>query len=46
MESNTVENIEAVYTTIALLCVELASHETIIDLLQLILGYIFITMNF
>lgn len=38
MDSNTPENIEAVYTTIALLCVELASTETVIDLLQLILG--------
>lgn len=38
MDSNTPENIEAVYTTIALLCVELASNETVIDMLQLILG--------
>lgn len=38
LESNTVENIEAVYTTLALLCVELASHETVIDLLQLVIG--------
>lgn len=38
MNSNTVENIEAVYTTLALICVELASAETVIDLLQLLLG--------
>ncbi|XP_050305560.1 protein EFR3 homolog cmp44E isoform X2 [Anthonomus grandis grandis] len=38
MDSNTPENIEAVYTTLALLCVELASTETVIDLLQLLLG--------
>lgn len=40
MDSNTVENIEAIYTTLALLCVELASAETVIDLLQLLLGYV------
>lgn len=40
MDSNTVENIESVYTTLALLCVELASAETVIDLLQLLLGYV------
>lgn len=38
MDSNTVKNIEAVYTTLALLCVELASAETAIDILQLVLG--------
>ncbi|KAB0805530.1 hypothetical protein PPYR_02500 [Photinus pyralis] len=38
MNTNTIENIEAIYTTLALLCVELASAETIIDLLQLVLG--------
>lgn len=38
MDTNTPENIEAVYTTLALLCVELANTETLIDLLQLILG--------
>nr|CAI5832917.1 unnamed protein product [Callosobruchus analis] len=38
MDTNTPENIEAIYTTLALLCVELASAETVIDLLQLILG--------
>lgn len=36
--TNTIENIEAIYTTLALLCVELASSETAIDLLQLVLG--------
>ncbi|XP_060532802.1 protein EFR3 homolog cmp44E isoform X2 [Cylas formicarius] len=38
MDTNSPENIEAVYTTLALLCVELASTETVIDLLQLLLG--------
>lgn len=38
MDSNTPDNVEAVYTTLALLCVELASVETVIDLLQLVLG--------
>ncbi|XP_066262550.1 protein EFR3 homolog cmp44E isoform X1 [Euwallacea similis] len=38
MDSNTSDNIEAVYITLALLCVELASTETAIDLLQLLLG--------
>lgn len=38
MDTNTPDNIEAVYTTLALLCVELASAETVIDLLQLLLG--------
>lgn len=38
MESNYVENIEAVYTTLALLSVELASQETVIDMLQLVIG--------
>lgn len=38
MDSNTVRNIEAVYTTLALLCVELSSAETAIDLLQFVLG--------
>lgn len=37
-ESNTVENMEAVYTTLALLCVEVASHETVIDMILLVLG--------
>lgn len=40
MESNTVENIEAVYTTLSLLTVEVASQETVIDLLQLVMGYV------
>ncbi|CAH2057455.1 unnamed protein product, partial [Iphiclides podalirius] len=38
LESNTVENVEAIYTTLALLCVELASEETVCDILQLILA--------
>ncbi|XP_044744134.1 protein EFR3 homolog cmp44E isoform X2 [Coccinella septempunctata] len=38
MDTNTPENIEAIYTTLALLCVELSSGETVIDLLQLVLG--------
>lgn len=38
MDSNSIENIEAIYTTLALLCVELSSSDTAIDLLQLILG--------
>lgn len=38
MDTNTPDNVEAVYTTLALLCVELASAETVIDLLQLVLG--------
>lgn len=38
MDTNSPDNIEAVYTTLALLCVELVSGETVIDLLQLILG--------
>ncbi|GLH01875.1 EFR3-like protein cmp44E [Gryllus bimaculatus] len=36
--NNTVENIEAVYTTLALLCVELASEETVTDLLRLVIS--------
>ncbi|XP_045455930.1 protein EFR3 homolog cmp44E [Melitaea cinxia] len=38
LESNTAENISAIYTTLALLCVELASEETVCDMLQLILS--------
>ncbi|CAH0551687.1 unnamed protein product [Brassicogethes aeneus] len=45
IESNTTENIEAVYTTLALLCVELASAETVIDLLQLLLGIQSLALN-
>lgn len=37
-ESNTVENIEAIYTTLALICVELASEETVCDMVQLFLA--------
>ncbi|KAI4466111.1 hypothetical protein MML48_3g00021529 [Holotrichia oblita] len=45
MDSNTVRNIEAVYTTLALLCVELSSAETAIDLLQFILGIQSLSLN-
>nr|CAH7716742.1 unnamed protein product [Callosobruchus chinensis] len=45
MDTNTPENIEAIYTTLALLCVELASAETVIDLLQLILGIQNLALN-
>jgi hypothetical protein len=36
--NNTVENIEAVYTTLALLCVELASEETVMEMLRLVIS--------
>ncbi|XP_049763760.1 protein EFR3 homolog cmp44E isoform X1 [Schistocerca cancellata] len=36
--NNTVENIEAVYTTLALLIAELASEETVMDLLRLVIS--------
>lgn len=45
METNTPDNVEAVYTTLALLCVELASAETVIDLLQLVLGIQSLALN-
>ncbi|KAK9737115.1 hypothetical protein QE152_g10986 [Popillia japonica] len=45
MDSNTVRNIEAVYTTLALLCVELSSAETAIDLLQFVLGIQSLSLN-
>ncbi|XP_053617864.1 protein EFR3 homolog cmp44E isoform X2 [Plodia interpunctella] len=38
LESNTKENIEAIYTTLALLIIELASEETLCDVLQLIMA--------
>ncbi|CAH0718007.1 unnamed protein product, partial [Brenthis ino] len=38
LESNTAETISAIYTTLALLCVELASEETVCDMLQVILS--------
>ncbi|KAI5641218.1 hypothetical protein NE865_06482 [Phthorimaea operculella] len=38
LESNTTENIEAIYTTLALLFIELASEETVCDMLQLVLA--------
>lgn len=45
MDTNTPENIEAIYTTLALLCVELSSNETIIDMLQLVLGIQSLALN-
>nr|CAD7438564.1 unnamed protein product [Timema bartmani] len=36
--NNTVENVEAIYTTLALLIVELASEETVLDLLRLVIS--------
>ncbi|KAJ8963209.1 hypothetical protein NQ318_018675 [Aromia moschata] len=45
METNTPENIEAVYTTLALLCLEVSSVETVIDLLQLLLGIQSLSLN-
>lgn len=41
LESNTVENIEAIYTTLALLITELGSEETVCDILQLILAWVY-----
>ncbi|XP_050552340.1 protein EFR3 homolog cmp44E isoform X1 [Spodoptera frugiperda] len=38
LESNTMENVEAIYTTLALICIELASEETVCDIMQLILA--------
>ncbi|XP_072947981.1 protein EFR3 homolog cmp44E [Epargyreus clarus] len=38
LESNTLENVQAIYTTLALLCIELASEETVCDMLHLILA--------
>ncbi|XP_059061273.1 protein EFR3 homolog cmp44E [Achroia grisella] len=38
LESNTLENIEAIYTTLALLCIEVGSEETVCDIMQLILA--------
>lgn len=45
MESNNVENMESVYTTLALLCVEVASQETVVDLIQLVLGLQTLSLN-
>lgn len=36
--SNRVENIESIYTTLALLTVELASEETVMELLRLVMS--------
>ncbi|KAG6438591.1 hypothetical protein O3G_MSEX000080, partial [Manduca sexta] len=38
LESNTLENIEAIYTTVALLCIEVCCEETVADILQLVLA--------
>ncbi|XP_041988763.1 protein EFR3 homolog cmp44E isoform X2 [Aricia agestis] len=38
LESNTAENVSAIYTTLALLCIELASDETVCDMFQLVLS--------
>ena len=36
--NNTVENFEAIYTTLALLCVELSSEETVTEMLRLVVS--------
>jgi hypothetical protein len=36
--SNSVENVESIYTTLALLAIELASEETVLELLRLVLS--------
>lgn len=36
--NNTVDNFEAVYTTLALICIELLSEETVLDFIRLILS--------
>jgi hypothetical protein len=38
MTNNTVDNVEAVYTTLALICIELLSEETVLDFIRLILS--------
>lgn len=38
LSSNTVENIESIYTTLALFAVELACEETVLELLRLVLS--------
>ena len=38
MSNNSVENVESIYTTLALLAVELASEETVLELLRLVLS--------
>lgn len=46
LPSNTVENIEAAYTTIALICVELVCEESVCDLLRLIMSIqVFVMLN-
>lgn len=36
--NNSVDNVEAVYTTLALICIELLSEETVLDFIRLILS--------
>lgn len=38
MTNNTIDNVEAVYTTLALICIELLSEETVLDFIRLILS--------
>ena len=38
LTSNRVENLESIYTTLALLTVELASEETVLELLRLVMS--------
>lgn len=38
MTNNSVDNVEAVYTTLALICIELLSEETVLDFIRLILS--------
>nr|XP_049701457.1 protein EFR3 homolog cmp44E isoform X1 [Helicoverpa armigera] len=38
LESNMMENVEAIYTTLALICIELGSEETVGDIMQLVLA--------
>ncbi|XP_012216133.1 protein EFR3 homolog cmp44E [Linepithema humile] len=38
LSSNTVDNVESIYTTLALLAIELASEETVLELLRLVLS--------
>lgn len=38
MTNNTVDNVKAVYTTLALICIELLSEETVLDFIRLILS--------
>lgn len=38
MTNNSIDNVEAVYTTLALICIELLSEETVLDFIRLILS--------